>query len=130
MRMTHEADYAIRVVYCLAESGEKMSAKEISDASGVTLRFALKILRKLVAEGIIRSFKGTSGGYELAKPPEEISLGQVIEVVEGPSTISRCVGVKDFPCTRTSDTDTACRFHETYSELARMVRERLYSEHF
>ena len=47
MRMTHEADYAIRVVYCLAESGEKMSAKEISDASGVTLRFALKILRSL-----------------------------------------------------------------------------------
>ena len=130
MHITLEADYAVRIVHCLAKNGGRMDAKRLAACTGVTLRFSLKILRKLVAEGIIRSFKGTSGGYELAKPPEEISLGQVIEVVEGPITISRCVGVKDFPCTRTSDTDTACRFHETYSELARMVRERLYSEHF
>ena len=44
MRMTHEADYAIRVVYCLAEAGEKVSAKDISERTGVSLRFALKIL--------------------------------------------------------------------------------------
>ena len=41
MRITHEADYAIRVACCLAFSGEKIGAKQISESTGVTLRFAL-----------------------------------------------------------------------------------------
>ena len=52
LRITHEADYAIRVTYCLALAGEKQCAKDISEVTGVTLRFALKILRKLTQSGI------------------------------------------------------------------------------
>lgn len=46
---------------------EKVGAKTISEMTGVTLRFSLKILRKLVAAGIVKSFKGTQGGYEIGK---------------------------------------------------------------
>ena len=106
-----------------------MDAKSLAAATGVTLRFSLKILRKLVAEGIVRSYKGTQGGYELAKPAGEITLGQVIETVEGPITISRCVGGGDYRCTRVDDR-TECRFSRTYEEIARLVRERLYAVHF
>ena len=93
MHITLEADYAVRIVNCLAKHKVRMDAKSLSGATGVTLRFSLKILRKLVAEGIVRSYKGTQGGYELARPAGEISLGEVIEVVEGPITISRCVEI-------------------------------------
>ena len=65
MRCTHEADYAIRVTCCLAFSGSKVGAKQISESTGVTLRFALKILRKLIQADIVKSFKGASGGYML-----------------------------------------------------------------
>ena len=92
MYITLEADYAVRIVNCLAKNGSRMDAKALSAATGVTLRFSLKILRKLVAQGIVRSYKGTQGGYELARAPQEIPLGEVIETVEGPITISRCVG--------------------------------------
>ncbi len=67
MRITHEADYAVRVTYCLAMAGCKHRAKNISDITGITQRFALKILRKLTLGGITRSYKGVSGVYELGK---------------------------------------------------------------
>ena len=129
MHITLEADYAVRIVNCLAQNQVRMDAKSLSAATGVTLRFSLKILRKLVAEGIVRSYKGTQGGYELAKSPKEISLGQVIESVEGPITISRCVGEGQFQCTRVRER-SECRFNRTYSEISQMVRDRLYAVHF
>lgn len=130
MYITLEADYAVRIVDCLARNAMRMDAKTLSAHTGVTLRFSLKILRKLVAEGLIRSYKGTQGGYELALPPEQISLGRVIETVEGPITISRCVGQGEFVCSRLENPEGYCRFNKTYAEVAEMVRERLYKEHF
>ena len=88
MRITHEADYAIRVTYCLALAGEKQCAKDISEVTGVTLRFALKILRKLTQSGITKSYKGVAGGYELNHSPSEISLGAIIECIDGPIAIN------------------------------------------
>lgn len=128
MHITLEADYAVRIVNSLAKNKVRMDAKTLSAATGVTLRFSLKILRKLVAQGVVRSYKGTQGGYELAKPAQDISLGEVVEVVEGPITISRCVGEGEFHCTR-GDED-ACRFNQVYTDIAAMVRERLYNVSF
>ena len=130
MYITLEADYAVRMVDCLARNDIRMDAKTLAAHTGVTLRFALKILRKLVAEGIVRSYKGTQGGYELAIPAQEISLGRVIETVEGPITISRCVGQEEYICSQTGCKSGYCRFNKTYTEVAQMVRERLYREHF
>ena len=56
MYFTLETDYAIRIVDTLARSQKRLDAKTISEMTGVTLRFSLKILRKLVAAGIIKSF--------------------------------------------------------------------------
>ena len=49
MHITLESDYAVRIVYCLAQNGGRMEAAAIAEQTGVTLRFSLKILRKLVA---------------------------------------------------------------------------------
>ena len=89
MHMTLEADYAVRIVEFLAVNPGRADAKTISERTNVTLRFTLKILRTLVSDGIVRSYKGAKGGYELAKPPKEITLRSVIEAVEGPYMISR-----------------------------------------
>ena len=72
MHMTLEADYAVRIVEFLAVNPGRADAKTISERTSVTLRFTLKILRTLVSDGIVRSYKGAKGGYELAKPPKEI----------------------------------------------------------
>ena len=124
MRMTHEADYAIRVVYCLAESGEKMSAKEISDASGVTLRFALKILRKLIQAGIVQSYKGVSGGYALQKQASEVSLGGFVECIDGLITINHCLS-NEFDCSRV-DSKSDCGFRKIFVSINRTIWQELH----
>ena len=68
MYITLEADYAVRILLYLYEQGKRCDAKTISEDTEVTLRFALKILRKLAAVGLVRSFKGFKGGYEVACP--------------------------------------------------------------
>ena len=121
MRITHEADYAIRVAYCLAEHG----AKDISEATGVTLRFALKILRKLILGGMVRSYKGAAGGYELVKPPSEISMGEIIECIDGPIQINHCL-CNEFECTRVSSKGI-CNFRKVFGSVNRMIRTELYN---
>mgnify|MGYP003371780041 FL=1 len=123
MHITLESDYAIRIVNCLCKSGVRMDARKISESTGVTLRFALKILRKLVASGIVKSFKGMQGGYELAKKPNEITLKEVIETVEGSYVLSRCLN-PGFECTN-DHSDGPCRFHAVFAEISRDVAKRL-----
>jgi Rrf2 family protein len=123
--MTLETDYAVRIVSCLVTAGRRMDAKSIAEETSVTLRFSLKILRKLVAGGIIKSYKGTQGGYELAREPKEISLNDVIETVEGPFYISRCLG-GDYQCGH-NDTSSGCScpFREVYDQISEDVSKRL-----
>ena len=124
MHITLESDYAVRIVQCLARNGTRLDARRIAEETGVTLRFSLKILRKLVTGGLVCSFKGTKGGYELARPPREITLCDVIETVEGPYALSRCVGEPDYRCNRNPD-GSCCKFRRVYAEISDMVRRRL-----
>lgn len=124
MHITLESDYAVRIVSCLAKSGGRMDAKQIAGETGVTLRFSLKILRKLVTGGLVRSYKGTKGGYELGRPASLISLCDVIETVEGPYALSRCLGETGYECTRGGD-GAQCPFRQVYAEISEMVRKRL-----
>lgn len=124
MHMTLEANYAVRIVELLARTQAKLDAKTIADSSEVPLRFALKILRKLVADDIVCSFKGAKGGYKLNKPACKVSLREVIESVEGPFMISRCQG-SGYGCNRTD-----CRLHDIYSDISVFVRDKLNSYTF
>ncbi len=125
MRITHEADYAIRVACCLAFSGEKRSAKQISEQTGVTLRFALKILRKLIQAGLVKSFKGINGGYMLSRAPAQISFGEIIECIDGTIAINHCL-TGAFACTHASPSHD-CQFRQVFHAVNQRLREELYS---
>jgi len=133
MHITLEADYAVRIVHCLASAkGQRMDAKAIAECTGVTLRFSLKMLRKLVSGGLVRSFKGTHGGYELAESAENLTLYDVLTTVEGPYALSRCV-LPDYECSHSHEGScrcSECKFNAIYDEISRMVREKLASVKF
>ena len=131
MHITLEADYAVRIVHCLARYARRMDAKSISDETGVTLRFSLKILRKLVSAGIIKSYKGTQGGYEVARPLDENTLGDIIETVEGPFTLSRCLK-EDYSCGQNccGSENCDCVFRGIYDEISREVQQKLSAVKF
>lgn len=127
MHITLEADYAVRIVSCLSKAEKRLDAKTISEQASVTQRFALKILRKLVANGLIKSFKGTQGGYELAKNPSEISLKDVIETVEGQYHFSRCLS-EEYGCNR--GMSGHCQFQRVFAQISEDVAKKLDSYTF
>lgn len=123
MYMTLETDYAIRIVDCIARDGGRLGARIISDRACVTLRFSLKILRKLVAGGIVRSYKGAQGGFELAKPPEDISINDIIEVIDGQYLLNRCLRDGHI-CNRVPDSGL-CQYHRIFDRISQGVRQEL-----
>jgi Rrf2 family protein len=86
MHVTAKADYAVRAVIELAQSSQASPRKvdAVAQAQGIPVSFLENILTQLRSAGIVRSQRGPEGGYWLAKPPDEVSLAQVIRAVEGP----------------------------------------------
>lgn len=123
MHITLETDYAIRIVDCIARGGGRLGAKAISERACVTLRFSLKILRKLVSGGIVRSYKGAQGGFELAKPPEDISLNDIIEITEGTYMFNRCL--RDGHVCNRMENSALCPYHQLFDRISNSVRQEL-----
>ena len=124
MRITREADYALRITLVLAESDKWLDAKTISEKMDVPYRFTLKILRKIVAAGYIRSHRGVNGGYELAVPAAVISLKDIIEVIDGDLAINRCLG--DEPCPNSP----RCRVREKLAHVQAVMAAELDNVRF
>ena len=123
MRITQESDYALRIVTALAAHDCVVDAKSVSEETSVTIRFALKILHKLVTGGLVRSFKGVNGGYSLALKPSEITMKDVIELIDGPISICRCL-TEDEVCSQSAD-KRECLFHRIFSGLSASVAVKL-----
>ena len=115
MRITQEADYAIRICAVLDAAGEKLGAAEISKRAGITPRFSLKILGKLAEVGIVRSYKGAFGGYVLCGCGDELKIIEVIEAIEGPLKISKCLEC-DYDCTR-NPKKACCKMHVAFAAI-------------
>lgn len=129
MHITNESDYAVRIVYCLAKCGIRRDARTISEEMCVTLRFSLKILGKLASSGLVKSYKGNCGGYELARPAAEITLKDVIEAVEGPYRLTRCAGEDGAgECNRGASGN--CVFQRAFGEIAESVNAQLAAVSF
>ena len=124
MRITNEADYALRFILVLADGAQK-SAKVVSEETGVTLRFALKILRKLSLAEIVGSQQGATGGYFLKRAPADISLGEIVEIIDGPLQINDCIE-DDYICTRMGADTADCRIHCFFAKLNEDIRQRMY----
>lgn len=93
MRLTREAEYALRALAYLASvpAGEVRPANQVAEACGLPGPFLAKTLRKLARSGLLRSARGRSRGYGLARPAREIHVREVLEAVEGPDYFRRCV---------------------------------------
>lgn len=86
MKLSVKSDYATRAVLGLARHFPNAAALRVEDlatAQGVPANYLVQILIELKAQGIAKSVRGKEGGYLLARPPAEISLGDVLRAVHG-----------------------------------------------
>lgn len=94
MRLHAKTEYAAIAVLELARqwgAEEPVRIREIAAAQGVPSRFLVQILLQLKGAGMVTSTRGASGGYQLARPPGEITLEDVYRVIEGPEALVTAV---------------------------------------
>ena len=123
MRITQEADYAIRMCCFLSTVDGTRDAATIADSASVPQRFSLKILRKLAHSGVVISRKGACGGYGLKIPAEELSILRVVSAIDGELSISKCLS-DDYCCSRNPDKNR-CRMHRVFCYLNRELAQKL-----
>lgn len=121
MLLNSETDYAIRILSCLSEREERIGAVEISEKTGVSQRFALKILHKLVLAGLVCSVRGSKGGYRLARPAKEITLLEVFETMNGPLLLNRCQ-IAGESC---SHPEGYCKYRAVFADITCYIKKKL-----
>ncbi len=123
MRITLESDYALRIISELAQRNCVVDANTLAEKTSVSLRFALKILHKLVQGNLVSSYKGVNGGYKLKESPEDINLKTVIELIDGPIAIVRCLDSGE-TCSMNTD-KTACIYHHIFDKISLELAAKL-----
>jgi len=93
MQITKQADYAVRAVLHLAkmEPDDRASTAGIAKQERIPSSFLAKIISQLSIAGIIQTTRGAKGGVVLAKKPEDITLLDVVESIDGPIALNECV---------------------------------------
>ena len=104
MRLSKRGEYGLRAMINLANAqknapGEMVQIKDISAQEKIPTKYLEQILLALKNAGLLNSKMGIGGGYYLARQPEEINLGQIIRVLDGPLAPVRCVSHMAYePC--------------------------------
>ena len=100
MKLTRKGEYGILgVTYIAQQEKDVIYTREIAKSWGLPESFLAKIFQKLSKGGILESRKGVSGGFSLAKSREDITLKEILDVVQGPTTIGWCE-IEEEKCNR------------------------------
>ena len=91
MQLTRYTDYALRVLIYLAHKGELATIGEISEAYKVSENHLMKIVHGLAKQGYITTLRGKGGGMKLARPADEINLGEVVRSTEETLHVVECL---------------------------------------
>ena len=92
LRITKQADYAIVLMgqFVTNNGSITYTARDLSGSTGIPLPMVGKILKALVHHNLLTSQRGVKGGYTLARPPQSISVDQIIAALDGPIALTSC----------------------------------------
>ncbi|MBI5189419.1 MAG: Rrf2 family transcriptional regulator [Nitrospirae bacterium] len=97
MQLSTKGRYAVRAMFDLAfySQGEPVPLSRISEREEISLHYLEQLFNKLRKGGVVESVRGPSGGFKLARKPSEISVEEIISIVEGPIVPVSCLEHKD-----------------------------------
>ena len=141
MKISTKGRYALRLMLDLAvhggTEGEMIPVRRIAQRQDISDKYLEQIITQLSRAGYVRSFRGAQGGYLLAVPPEQITVGMILRVMEGSLAPVACLGQEPNRCPRAETCTTLAVWRElqtaiesvvdgiTLADLAKEDREKL-----
>lgn len=128
MRLSKRGEYGLRAMITLAESASEgeppvmMQIKEISQHEQISSKFLEQILLTLKHAGLLHSKMGVGGGYYLARPAREITLGQIFRVLDGPVAPIKCVSQMAYETCGCPDEET-CGLRLVMSDVRNAIAD-------
>ncbi len=113
MEISRRTDYGVRVIVDLAALPQngRASTQEIAERQSIPAPFLAKIISQLSMSGLVATYRGSSGGVSLARPASQITLLEVIEALDGPVRLNRCL-IEPGACPR----DRNCPVHRIWAK--------------
>ncbi len=102
LKLSRKGQYGVRAMFELARNYKKgpLTIREIAKRQGVSIAYLEQLLNKLRKSKLIKSRKGPGGGYIINKKPNEISVGMILNSLEGPVAIAHCLDPSAKGCKR------------------------------
>ncbi|MBZ4662456.1 MAG: Rrf2 family transcriptional regulator [Caloramator sp.] len=97
MKLSTRGRYGVKAMFELALNygSEPLSIKTISEKQNISEYYLEQLFGSLRKAGLVKSIRGAQGGYVLSRPPSEITVGDILDVLEGPIEISECIDDED-----------------------------------
>lgn len=123
MKISTKGRYALRLMIDLAQNKEKgnISLKDISKRQEISIKYLEQIVSPLTKAGLIRSIRGSQGGYSLIRDPNDYTIKEILEVLEGPIACVSCLETKPNTCPRYS----TCQTVQFYEGLNKVITDYL-----
>jgi Rrf2 family protein len=123
MRLSTQSRYGVRAIFDIAyhSEGLETQVKDISRRQGISQRYLEQIFQKLRRAGVVGSKRGPSGGYFLGKKPEDITIGEIVQITEGSINPVRCVDTEN--STQLCERSGECVTQIVWSEAGKRLRE-------
>ncbi len=124
MNISRASDYAIRGLVYMAKkpAGTVCFVKDIAKNTNSPASFMSKIFQTLAKSGIVHSFIGTKGGFTFNTRPEDITIKMVVEIIDGPIVLNRCV-INKSSCQNAGN----CDVHFMWADIQKMLSKALSS---
>jgi FeS assembly SUF system regulator len=121
-RLSKTTDYGIVLMAQLADErdGDPQNARELAAAADLPVPMVSKVLKALAREGLLVSQRGAKGGYCLARAPEDLTVSEMIRVLEGPVALTDCA-IGPSRC----EHETMCAVREPWQQISRVVERAL-----
>jgi Rrf2 family protein len=129
MQLTRQADYAVRAVLHLAQikNGDRTSTCTVAKEQHIPPSFLAKIISQLSIAGLLHTSRGARGGVTLAREPQDITLLEVVEAIDGPIQLNKCVGDNGV-CTFENDCPIRSVWCEAQAELVARLRKTDFAQ--
>ena len=120
MKLSAKSRYASRILLDLAlhNEGVPHRVNDISERTGITVPFIEQIIKPLKHAGMVASKRGAAGGHQLSRPADEITLGDIVRIMEGSVELSACLSDPGL-CDRTEDCLTRAAWQRATDAMLR-----------